>query len=196
MRAASCPGLDRAPYRRFRDRLMVPIQARDEHGRREVVGFVGRRNPAQDGTSDTRNPKYLNTAQTALYTKGEHLYGLVENTATLDRGGLTVLVEGPLDALAVEVASQGMLAGIAPLGTALTDVQASQLAAAVPSGTDRVVVAIDADTAGEAAAKRAFAILTTHGPDPRGAVLPDGMDPAQTAPLHGPAALVEAPFRQ
>ncbi len=95
---------------RFRDRLMFPIQGRDDTGRPEVLGFVGRRHPAQDGTVDSRNPKYLNTAQTTLYTKGEHLYGLVENTGTLQRGGLAVVVEGPIDALAVDVASGGMLA--------------------------------------------------------------------------------------
>jgi len=79
---------------RFRDRLMFPIHARGEDGPCEVVGFVGRRNPNEDAATDTRSPKYLNTGQTALYTKGQHLYGLVENTATLSRGGLAVLVEG------------------------------------------------------------------------------------------------------
>ncbi len=79
---------------------------------------------------DSRNPKYLNTAQTTLYTKGEHLYGLVENTGTLQRGGLAVVVEGPIDAFAVDVASGGMLAasrayerltahGLDPRGAAL-----------------------------------------------------------------------------
>ena len=175
---------------RFRDRLMFPIHGRDDAGQTEVVGFVGRRNPAADGTADSRNPKYLNTAQTALYTKGEHLYGLVDNAAVLDRGGLAVVVEGPLDALAVDLASNGMLAGVAPLGTALTDSQAAQLATALPADSDRVVVATDADTAGQHAASRAYQLLTAHHLDPRGAVLPAGHDPASTMDLHGPAALV------
>jgi DNA primase len=47
---------------RFRDRLMFPIQSWTEDGEREVVGFIGRRNPSQDASTDTRTPKYLNTA--------------------------------------------------------------------------------------------------------------------------------------
>ena len=176
---------------RFRDRLMFPIRAHTAHGTVEVVGFVGRRNPAQDGAGDSRTPKYLNTAQTALYTKGEHLYGLAETTGTLNRGGLAVIVEGPIDAVAVNVASGGTMAGVASLGTALTSAQAAQLAAVLPRDSDRVVVATDADRAGQQAAARAYSVLTAHHLDPRGAVLPAEMDPAQTAQLHGPAALVD-----
>ena len=105
---------------RFRDRLMFPVRSADG----QVVGFTGRRNPALDEqapTAATRlNSTYLNTATTRLYVKGEHLYGLAENREVLNRGGLAVLVEGPLDALAVDVASGGTMAGIAPLGTAFT----------------------------------------------------------------------------
>ena len=175
---------------RFRDRLMFPISDRTDEGM-EIAGFVGRRNPAEDATADSRNPKYLNTAQTPLYTKGEHLYGLAENAGTLDRGGLAVLVEGPLDALAVDVASRGTMAGVALVGTALTNAHASQLVAALPADAARVVVATDADPAGQAAAGRAYSTLTKHRLDPHGAVLPAGMDPAQTAQQHGPAALVD-----
>ncbi len=176
---------------RFRDRLMFPIHARAEDGDREVVGFIGRRNPSQDASTDTRNPKYLNTGQTPLYTKGEHLYGLAGNTATLDRGGLAVLVEGPIDALAVDLASGGMMAGLTPLGTALTGHQAGQLADALGAGTDRIVIATDADPAGVHAPGRAYELLTAHGLDPRRAALPAGTDPAQLGELHGPAALVD-----
>ncbi len=175
---------------RFRDRLMFPIADRNDEGM-EIVGFVGRRSPASDGTADSRNPKYLNTAQTPLYTKGEHLYGLAENSGTLDRGGLAVIVEGPMDALAVDVASRGTMAGVALVGTALTNAHAGQLAAALPVGSPRVVVATDADAAGQAAAGRAYSTLTAYRLDPHGAVLPAGMDPAQTAQQHGPAALVD-----
>ena len=175
---------------RFRDRLMFPIADRTDEGM-AVVGFVGRRNPAEDSTADSRNPKYLNTAHTPLYTKGEHLYGLAENAGTLTRGGLAVIVEGPLDALAVDVASRGTMAGVALVGTALTNAHAAQIAAALPAGTPRVVVATDADPAGQAAAGRAYSTLTAYRLDPHGAVLPAGMDPAQTAQQHGPAALVE-----
>src|SRR5664280_1396985 len=188
---------------RFRDRLVFPI--RDRLGDRldgavGVVGFVGRRNPAADtadttDTTDTkgdqRAPKYLNTGQTPLYRKGAHLFGLTEASGTLDRGGLAVLVEGPLDALAVEHASAGAMAGVAPLGTTLTTTQAGQLGAVLGAGSNRVVVALDADPAGQQAAARAYTGLTAHGLDPRAAVLPTGLDPAATAETHGPAALVD-----
>ena len=169
---------------RFRDRLMFPIQARTEDGGREIVGFVGRRNPSQDASTDTRNPKYLNTGHTPLYTKGEHLYGLAANAAALDRGGLAVLVEGPIDALAVDLAAGGMMAGLAPLGTALTEHQARQLADTLRADTD-------ADPAGVQAAGPAYDRLTAHSLDPRGAALPPGTDPAQLGELHGPAALLD-----
>ncbi len=177
---------------RFRDRLMLPIRSAAEQDGGAVVGFVGRRNPAQDTPTDARNPKYLNTAQTSLYTKGEHLFGLAEGRAALDRGGLAVVVEGPIDALAVDVASGGMMSGLAPLGTALTDTHAAQLRTALGAGSDRVVVATDADPAGQQAAARAYTQLTGHRLDPRATVLPAGLDPASTAQLHGPAVLVEA----
>jgi len=174
---------------RFRDRLVLPIRAAGEDGPR-VVGFVGRRNPAEDTTTDVRNPKYLNTAQTVLYTKGEHLFGLAEGAAALEQGGVAVLVEGPIDALAVDVASGGKMAGVAPLGTAMTDTHAAALRAALGTGSDRVVVATDADPAGHQAAARAYTLLCAHRLDPRAAALPDGLDPAATAQQHGPGALL------
>jgi DNA primase catalytic core len=175
---------------RFRDRLMFPIRERTDDGV-EVVGFVGRRSPADDNAADARNPKYLNTPQTSLYSKGEHLLGLAENTDLLRRGGLAVLVEGPLDALAVDHAAQDTMAGLAPLGTAFTDTQAAQIRAHLGAESDRIVVAADNDPAGQKAARSAYQLLTAHRLDPRWATLPPGLDPAQTAELHGPAALVD-----
>ena len=102
-----------------------------------------------------------------------------------------MLVEGPLDALAVEHATAGAMAGVAPLGATLTTIQAGQLGAVLGAGSNRVVVALDADPAGQQAAARAYTGLTAHGLDPRAAVLPTGLDPAATAETHGPAALVD-----
>ena len=85
----------------------------------------------------------------------------------------------------------GCSAGVAPLGTALTDAQAGQLRAVLGIGSNRVVVATDADPAGQLAAGRAYTTLTARGLDPRAAVLPAGLDPAATAERHGPAALVD-----
>lgn len=175
---------------RFRDRLMFPITAGPD-GQPRVIGFIGRRNPDHDTSADRPTPKYLNTGETPLFVKGQHLYGLASNAHLLARGGLAVLVEGPLDALAVDLASRGTMAGLAPLGTAFTKHQATALLAALGRDIDRIVVATDADPAGRQAAVNAYNILTGLGADPHGAVLPTGMDPAQLAELHGPAALVE-----
>jgi DNA primase len=177
---------------RFRDRLVLPIRAAGARPDAGVVGFVGRRSPAADAAGDDqRTPKYLNTGHTPLYRKGEQLFGLAEAAATLDRGGVAVLVEGPLDALAVEAATGGSMAGVAVLGTALTDAQAGRLRDALGAGSDRVVVATDADPAGRLAATRAYAALTGHGLDPRAAQLPAGLDPAALAEQLGPAALAD-----
>src|SRR5450759_2198937 len=116
--------------------------------------------------------------------------GLLEKRGTSTAACLG-LAAGPLDALAVEHASAGAMAGVAPLGTTLTTTQAGQLGAVLGAGSNRVVVALDADPAGQQAAARAYTGLTAHGLDPRAAVLPTGLDPAATAELYGPAALVD-----
>ena len=176
---------------RFRDRLMFPIR---DHPAGDVVGFVGRRNPAEDSAAAAgaeQNPKYLNTGHTPLYSKGEHLFGLAEAADVLSHGGTAVLVEGPVDALAVDVAGGGALAGVSPLGTALTHPHAVLLRAVLPVGSDRVVVATDADQAGRDAAVRAYQVLTAHLLDPRGANLTDGLDPARVLELYGADRLAD-----
>ena len=80
----------------------------------------------------------------------------------LAAGGVPVIVEGPMDAIAVTLASGGRYIGVAPLGTSLTDEQASQLAAI---GRDPIV-ATDADIAGRVAAERDFWMLTPYRPRP------------------------------
>jgi DNA primase catalytic core len=165
---------------RFRDRVTFPVihQA-------EVLGFVGRRRPDL-GDDDKAGPKYLNTADTPLFHKGAQLFGVVDEL--LDQGAVPVIVEGPMDAIAVTLASAGLYLGVAPLGTSLTDEQASQLAAI---GLDPIV-ATDADLAGQVAAERDFWMLTPHGLDPGYARFPDGLDPADLLAQRGPAALTAA----
>ncbi|WP_337825299.1 toprim domain-containing protein [Amycolatopsis sp. A1MSW2902] len=145
----------------FRDRAMVGI--RDQDG--DIVGFIGR-----DLSGDERAPKYLNTGSTPAYTKGDHLLGLYEapDSARLAR------VEGPFDAVAVTAAGDGQVAGVAPLGTALTDRQADQLAE-----RGRIWEMLDADAAGRTAAEKDFWLLAERGVDVRDIPLPDGLDPAK-----------------
>lgn len=165
---------------RFRDRVMLPVIHQGE-----VLGFVGRRRP--DLTDDDKaGPKYLNTADTPLFHKGAQLFGVVDEV--LAEGAVPVIVEGPMDAVAVTIASAGLYLGVAPLGTSLTEGQAAQLAAV---GRDPIV-ATDADLAGQVAAERNFWMLTPHGLDPGYARFPEGLDPADLLAQRGPAALTAA----
>jgi DNA primase catalytic core len=160
---------------RFRDRTVLPITHHHL-----LVGFVARRHPDRTDHS-TAGPKYLNTGQTALFHKGSHLYGADH----LTQAATPVLVEGPLDAIAVTLAGHGRYVGVSPLGTSLTHEQARQLGR---HGVDPIV-ATDADLAGQVAAERDYWILTPWLLDPTHAHLPTGMDPAELAQLRGPYAL-------
>lgn len=163
----------------FRDRAVLPVISDGT-----VLGFVGRRNP--DANDDKAGPKYLNTAATVVFTKGAQLYGISDQDLT-DRA-IPVLVEGPIDAIAVTLASGGTHVGVAPLGTSLTDEQARQLAR---SGVDPTV-ATDGDLAGQIAAQRDYWLLAQHGLNPQHATLGDGQDPASLLTDHGPEALRSA----
>ncbi len=177
-------------YDRFRDRLVLPIRSAGG----DIVGFIGRRHP--DLTDDDRaGPKYLNIPQTAAFRKGAQLYGLTETADALAAGAVPVLVEGPIDALAVTLAADGSHVGGAPLGTALTDDQADQLRPYLGADRPGVIVATDADHAGQQAAERAYWHLTARGDKPRHLLMPDGTDPAQLLHDRGAAALVDALHR-
>lgn len=165
----------------FRDRVMVPI--RDEHG--AVVGFTGRARP----DAGAAVPKYLNSPTTALYTKGDLLFGLYEARSQLSRGAVPVIAEGPFDAIAISMASPGRHAGLAPCGTALTSRQAESLGRAADLSGTGVLVALDGDRAGREAAIRAYRILLPVTARAVAVMLPPGSDPAQMLQAGGPAAL-------
>ena len=165
---------------RFRDRVVFPII---HHG--EVLGFIGRRHPDLSDI-DRAGPKYLNTGETPLFHKGAQLYGVSQDQ--LSAGAIPVIVEGPMDAIAVTLASRRRYIGVAPLGTSLTDEQAAQLAR---TGM-QPIVATDADLAGRIAAERDYWMLSCYRLDPLHAQLPDGTDPADLLALKGPTALTQA----
>jgi DNA primase catalytic core len=169
---------------RFRDRLTFPICDIDG----VIRGFVARRKPTapDDGRA---GPKYLNTPGTDLYRKGEHLLGLHESRAALAAGATPALVEGPLDALALTLAGDGHTVGVATLGTALTDRQADLLSPYIRAGGPGILVATDADDAGQRATERIYWQLTTRDDDPRRLALPDGLDPADLLHRDGAARL-------
>ena len=156
----------------FRDRLMVPLTT----GERELVGFIGRC-PTNAGD---QVPKYLNSPQTAIFSKHELLYGLGDDADRIRRGAMPVIVEGPLDRLAIAQGARNLAAtGLAPCGTALTIQQVQSLLAVV--GTARpVAVALDPDPAGRAATLRAWKLFTDAGAtNLLHVALPAGKDPAE-----------------
>jgi DNA primase catalytic core len=168
----------------FRDRLMFPI-----HSGNDVVGFIGRRNPTKDD-HEFVGPKYLNTRSTMVFTKGELLFGVSESRPDLETGATPVLVEGPIDAIAVALAGRGEYAGIAPLGTAFTETQATELKRLLHD-PDRIVIATDPDAAGWQSAQRAFWRLAALRVNPQHSPLFDGLDPAELLRTRGPDALAE-----
>ncbi|WP_404388814.1 MobF family relaxase [Humibacillus xanthopallidus] len=171
---------------RFRDRVMLPIT---QDG--DVLGFVGRRHPAltDDAGRGPGVPKYLNTADTPLFHKGAHLYGIPPGSLPDDTA--LVLVEGPMDAIAVTLAGGGAFVGVATLGTSLTNQQTAQLAALGRP----LVVATDGDLPGRVAAERDFWMLAPNGLAPAVALFPDGSDPADVLTGRGQRALLETLHR-
>jgi DNA primase len=149
----------------FRDRVIFPIH--DPDGR--VAGFIGR---DLSGHPDTA--KYLNTAQNPIFHKGSLLYGLHEGRTTQRRQ--PVVVEGPLDVLAIAARNHPALLPVAAGGTAFTDTHAHLVAAA--AAERHAVIALDADPAGRFAATLVGARLRRAGLDVRVAILPAGTDPA------------------
>lgn len=188
-------------YDRFRDRLVFALRSapgggdEDPYGGTAIIGFIARRNPVHDDHhTDDRDchpagPKYLNTPTTTLYRKGAHLYGLAETADLLATGATPVLVEGPVDAIAVTLAGDGAYVGLAPLGTSLTSAHADQLRSCMGPGRPGIIVATDPDDAGQAAAARNYWLLAVCGDTPRHAVLRDNLDPAALRQTHGDPAL-------
>ena len=138
-------------YDRFRGRIMFPIL--DASGR--VIGFGGRVGP---GVSGDGQPKYLNSTDSPVFSKGSALYAIDRARAEIKRAGFGVVVEGYMDALAAHQA--GIANVVASLGTALTEQHFLTLKRLGP----RVVLALDADAAGDAAALRTLEVLRgTYG---------------------------------
>jgi DNA primase len=153
-------------YDIFRHRLMFPIM--DVLGK--VVAFGGR-------VLDDSLPKYINSPETPVYTKGRHLYGL--NFAKSSKQGKLVMVEGYMDVLAVHQAGVDYV--VASLGTAMTESQAQLLR----KYTEDVIIAYDSDTAGQAAALRSLDILSGRGLKVSVLQVPEGKDPDEFIRLNG-----------
>ncbi|WP_245994685.1 toprim domain-containing protein [Nocardioides immobilis] len=171
----------------------MPIRDPHDPTGQAILGFVGRRNPTKTD-HDYAGPKYLNTRTTPVFTKGEALFGYAEARELLAAGALPVIVEGPMDALAITLGSNVAAAGIAPMGTALTINQIRLLRANIDmvNGRDRIAVATDSDPAGWKSAQKAFWHLTAADLDPTHLELPDGLDPAKLFETQGADAITDA----
>ncbi|GAA1451203.1 MobF family relaxase [Nocardiopsis tropica] len=161
---------------RFKNRVMLPVT--DQVGR--TIAFVGRKTPQ----AHEKAPKYLNSPSTEIYDKGATLYGMGQQRPDLVGGARPVIVEGPLDVLAV-AGSQGedgpQLTALATCGTALTAEHVQALADKAAPGAG-AVVAFDSDKAGRAAALKAFDLFRDYDGGPvHAADLPEGVDPGDLA---------------
>ena len=145
---------------RFRHRLMFPIFDLREH----VVGFGGR-------VLGEGEPKYLNSAESDIFSKRRLLYGLNWAKQSIRKADRLLLVEGYFDLIRLVLA--GIDEVVAPLGTALTEAQASL----IRKYTKNVFLLYDSDTAGQKATFRAGDELLRNGASVRVVSLPDGEDP-------------------
>jgi DNA primase len=160
---------------RFRGRLMVPI-TRDTGS---IIAFGGR---AMD---DHQVPKYLNSPETAIYSKGRTLYGLNLTKSWIRQRGYAVLVEGYFDFAQVFRTQAAPV--VASCGTALTAQQAQLLR----RFTTKIVLCYDPDQAGEGAAARSCELLVAEGFDVNVAALDQGLDPDTFIRQRGPESYRE-----
>jgi DNA primase len=150
-------------YDRFRDRVMFPILS----ARGNVIGFGGR-------VLGEGEPKYLNSPETALFQKGQELYGLFQARSAIRTSGRVVVVEGYMDVVAL--VQHGIGYAVATLGTATTPVHVQKLLRAA----DEIIFCFDGDAAGRRAAWRALENGLTALTDSSRLLflfLPDGEDP-------------------
>ncbi|HWG37530.1 MAG TPA: DNA primase [Terriglobales bacterium] len=164
-------------YDRFRHRLIFPIH--DERAR--PIAFGGRAL-----ATDARTPKYLNSPEHPLYTKGRVLYNLDQARAPIRDLGYTILVEGYFDC--IRVSSSGFANVVATCGTALTSAQLRPLGRV----NKKVAINFDPDAAGANAAERSIALLLEEGFQMRVVQLEGGLDPDLFLQRQGREAYAEA----
>jgi DNA primase len=150
-------------YDRFRKRIMFPIA--NESGR--VIAFTARTLE----TGDKAGPKYLNSPETPLYSKGQVLFNLDKARTAIRQMEFALLVEGQMDCISVFL--RGIQNVIATSGTAFTEQQVALLR----RHTSQVVVNFDPDAAGSNAAEKSIALLTEEGFTIKIVTLDDGLDP-------------------
>lgn len=164
-------------YDRFRERIMFPI--RNVKG--EYIGFGGR-------VLDQGEPKYLNSPETPVFSKGHELYGLFEARTAIRQAGHVLVTEGYMDVVAL--AQLGFGQAVATLGTACTPDHVRLLF----RFTDSVVFSFDGDAAGRRAARKALDAALPWASDTRSIkflFLPPEHDPDSYVREHGADAFAE-----
>lgn len=152
---------------RFRNRLMFPIV--DTHER--VIAFGGR-------VLDNSKPKYINSPEDIVYSKGRHLFAF--NIARKYDPKTIIMVEGYMDAVSLH--QRGIHNAVASLGTALTEAQGRLLR----RSCEKVIIGYDADGAGQAATLRGLEILKNLGCDIRILQIEGAKDPDEFVVKYGP----------
>jgi DNA primase len=165
-------------YARFRKRITFPI--RNEAGR--VIAFTAR---ALDN-DEKAGPKYLNSPETPLYTKGHVLFNIDKAKQAIRQFEFALLVEGQMDCISVYMA--GITNVLATSGTAFTEAQVRLLG----RHTRQVVVNFDPDTAGANAAEKSIALLIEEGFSVKVVTLEGGLDPDRYVRERGTQAYIAA----
>ncbi len=163
-------------YDRFRNRVMFPIF--DPRGR--AIGFSGRIMPGDEKESDS--PKYMNSPESPLFHKSEILFGLNLSRSNIAKENRAIVCEGHLDLVSIDQAGFGN--AVAAQGTSFTLTQARLL----KRYCSEVILAFDADSAGQEATLRSFEPLMEVELDVRVAVVPQGYDPDLLIRKKGPEA--------
>ena len=153
---------------RYRNRLMFPIC--DARGR--VIAFGGR-------VLDDSKPKYINSPENVVYSKGRHLFGL--NVAKKGDIKKLLIVEGYMDVISLH--QRGITNVVAPLGTALTQQQGWLLR----KNTEQIILSFDSDGAGQTAINRSIEILQNMGCDMRVLQMEGAKDPDEYIIKYGNA---------
>lgn len=161
-------------YDKFRDRVMFPIF----NTRGKVIGFGGR--ILKEG-----NPKYLNSQESLIFLKKNNLYGLNLARQDINKNNCAILVEGYMDVISLYKA--GIQNTVASLGTSLTESQGKML----KRYTNQVIIAYDADDAGQAAAVRGIEILQSINCQGKVLTLKDGKDPDEFIKKYGKSEFME-----
>ena len=154
-------------FDRFRRRIIFPIIS--EGGR--ILGFGGRITEEGKGEGDPPPPKYMNSPESPIYSKGHTLYGLNAAKGFIREKGNALIVEGYMDLLSLYQA--GFRNGVASLGTALTPFQLQLLG----RYTREAFLVFDADEGGEKATQRSLELFLQEGISAKIVTLPAGYDP-------------------